>query len=280
MYSIPVIVAPAAAVATGSCQTRVRLRELSGLGGGEGLGDLGRGALGRGDDAVVAHRPLHRRASSAAAARPLRLRRVVQVGGDLRLADRDPRRLRGGRWCLCLGISLIASPPIGGGLGFVKQLTGRREPTAVSCLMQPSVRRSHRAAPRLSRPGLLDRQVAGGDRRALVAADRPRRDATATAASARCRARSAIARNVLSARLQRLVDEDILERRAYQESPPRYEYFLTEKGLDLWPALIALLNWGDRYSPGPEGPPTADRPQGVRRRRQRARHLRTLRQRC
>ncbi len=60
---------------------------------------------------------------------------------------------------------------------------------------------------------------------------------------------------MLSARLQRLVEEDILERRAYQESPPRYEYFLTEKGLDLWPALIALLHWGDRYSPGPEGPP-------------------------
>jgi DNA-binding HxlR family transcriptional regulator len=64
-----------------------------------------------------------------------------------------------------------------------------------------------------------------------------------------------IARNVLSARLQRLVDEDILVRRAYQESPPRYEYFLTEKGLDLWPALIALMNWGDRYSAGAEGPP-------------------------
>lgn len=63
-----------------------------------------------------------------------------------------------------------------------------------------------------------------------------------------------IARNVLSARLQRLVDEDILERRAYQESPPRYEYFLTEKGLELWPALIALLHWGDRYSAGPDGP--------------------------
>ena len=62
-----------------------------------------------------------------------------------------------------------------------------------------------------------------------------------------------IARNVLSARLERLVEEDILERRAYQESPPRYEYFLTEKGLDLWPALIALLHWGERYSPGPDG---------------------------
>ena len=64
-----------------------------------------------------------------------------------------------------------------------------------------------------------------------------------------------IARNVLSARLQRLIDEDILERRPYQSNPERYEYFLTEKGLDLWPALIALLAWGDRHSAGPEGPP-------------------------
>jgi DNA-binding HxlR family transcriptional regulator len=63
-----------------------------------------------------------------------------------------------------------------------------------------------------------------------------------------------IARNVLTTRLQRLIDEDILERRAYSESPPRYEYFLTQKGLDLWPALIALLHWGDRYSPDPDGP--------------------------
>lgn len=64
-----------------------------------------------------------------------------------------------------------------------------------------------------------------------------------------------IARNVLSTRLQRLVEEDILERRPYQESPPRYEYLLTEKGLDLWPALVALLAWGDRHSPYPDGPP-------------------------
>ena len=63
-----------------------------------------------------------------------------------------------------------------------------------------------------------------------------------------------IARNVLSSRLQRLVDEAILERRAYSETPPRYEYFLTEKGLDLWPALIDLFHWGERYSPDPDGP--------------------------
>ncbi len=64
-----------------------------------------------------------------------------------------------------------------------------------------------------------------------------------------------VARNVLSARLQRLVAEGILVRRPYQQSPERFEYFLTEKGLDLWPALIALLNWGDRYSSNPDGPP-------------------------
>jgi DNA-binding HxlR family transcriptional regulator len=64
-----------------------------------------------------------------------------------------------------------------------------------------------------------------------------------------------IARNVLAARLERLVEEDILERRPYQESPPRYEYFLTEKGLDLWPSLIALLGWGDRHTAYPDGPP-------------------------
>src|SRR3954454_6804798 len=64
-----------------------------------------------------------------------------------------------------------------------------------------------------------------------------------------------VARNVLSARLQRLIEEEILERRPYQQSPERYEYFLTEKALDLWPALIALLSWGDRHSPSPNGPP-------------------------
>jgi DNA-binding HxlR family transcriptional regulator len=56
-----------------------------------------------------------------------------------------------------------------------------------------------------------------------------------------------VARNVLAARLERLVEEGILERRRYSESPERYEYFLTEKGLDLWPVLVSLLHWGDRH---------------------------------
>jgi DNA-binding HxlR family transcriptional regulator len=64
-----------------------------------------------------------------------------------------------------------------------------------------------------------------------------------------------VARNVLQTRLTRLVDNGVLERRRYQERPDRYEYHLTEKGLDLWPALVALLQWGDKYAPSSGGPP-------------------------
>ncbi len=59
--------------------------------------------------------------------------------------------------------------------------------------------------------------------------------------------RLGIARNVLTSRLELLVDEGVLERRLYQERPPRYEYHLTAKGRDLWPVIIALHSWGDRY---------------------------------
>lgn len=68
-------------------------------------------------------------------------------------------------------------------------------------------------------------------------------------------ARLGIARNVLAARLQRLVDFGILERRLYQERPERFEYRLTERGLDLYPVLISLMRWGDRWLAGPDGPP-------------------------
>ena len=47
-----------------------------------------------------------------------------------------------------------------------------------------------------------------------------------------------IARNVLSDRLQRLTDEGLLERHRYQERPERFEYRLSEKGIDLWPAIV------------------------------------------
>ena len=42
---------------------------------------------------------------------------------------------------------------------------------------------------------------------------------------------------------------------AYQERPVRYEYRLTRKGVDLWPAIVALMKWGDQYA-APDGPPT------------------------
>ena len=64
-----------------------------------------------------------------------------------------------------------------------------------------------------------------------------------------------IARNVLTDRLGGLVDEGILERRQYQERPPRYEYRLTEKGLDLNPVLLELMRWGDRWDAPAAGPP-------------------------
>src|ERR1700738_5168017 len=56
-----------------------------------------------------------------------------------------------------------------------------------------------------------------------------------------------IARNVLSDRLNRLVEEGIFERVLYQERPARYEYRLTPKGSDLFTALNALRQWGDQY---------------------------------
>lgn len=56
-----------------------------------------------------------------------------------------------------------------------------------------------------------------------------------------------IAPNILSSRLAHLTACGILERRAYQESPPRYEYRLTEKGLDLYAGNIAMMEWGDRW---------------------------------
>ncbi len=56
-----------------------------------------------------------------------------------------------------------------------------------------------------------------------------------------------IARNVLTERLNRLVDEGIFERVAYSERPLRFEYRLTEKGRDLSVPLLALMQWGDRH---------------------------------
>ena len=63
-----------------------------------------------------------------------------------------------------------------------------------------------------------------------------------------------VARNVLTDRLGRLVDEGILEKSAYQERPERFEYRLTEKGKELQPAILTLMKWGDDHL-APDGPP-------------------------
>ncbi|MBS0272832.1 MAG: helix-turn-helix transcriptional regulator [Proteobacteria bacterium] len=68
-------------------------------------------------------------------------------------------------------------------------------------------------------------------------------------------AKLGIARRVLSERLALLVDEGILKKMLYQDSPPRYEYRLTDKGLDLYPVIISLVHWGDRHYAGKKGPP-------------------------
>ena len=64
-----------------------------------------------------------------------------------------------------------------------------------------------------------------------------------------------IGRNILATRLNRLVDEGLLRREAYQDRPPRAEYRLTPKGRDVYPVLAAMAAWGDRWLTGPEGTP-------------------------
>jgi len=56
-----------------------------------------------------------------------------------------------------------------------------------------------------------------------------------------------ISRTQLSTRLTELVDRELLTRRRYQTRPERYEYRLTDKGLDLFTVIVALLHWGDRW---------------------------------
>jgi DNA-binding HxlR family transcriptional regulator len=70
-----------------------------------------------------------------------------------------------------------------------------------------------------------------------------------------------IARNTLAARLQKLVDRGVLERRR-RDGRGHAEYLLTEKGLDLWPVLHSLMAWGDRHDVAPGGPPMLLRHRG------------------
>jgi DNA-binding HxlR family transcriptional regulator len=64
-----------------------------------------------------------------------------------------------------------------------------------------------------------------------------------------------ISRKVLGERLRWLVAQGVLERRSYSTRPPRDEYVLTQKGVELCGVLMAMTAWGDRWTAGEEGPP-------------------------
>lgn len=68
-----------------------------------------------------------------------------------------------------------------------------------------------------------------------------------------------LARNTLNLRLQRLVEEGLLDRVPYQQHPERHEYVLTDKGQDFYPVLAAIMAWGDRWMAGDDGPPVTTR---------------------
>jgi DNA-binding HxlR family transcriptional regulator len=71
-----------------------------------------------------------------------------------------------------------------------------------------------------------------------------------------------VARNILSDRLNTLVAEGILRREPYSEHPPRHEYRLTRKGVDLYGVLVELMKWGNRWAPNPDGPAVVLRHRG------------------
>lgn len=68
-------------------------------------------------------------------------------------------------------------------------------------------------------------------------------------------ARLGISRSIVTDRLRMLVEEGVLRREAYQANPPRHEYRLTAKGMDLHPVIMAVAHFGDAYYAGAEGPP-------------------------
>jgi len=67
-----------------------------------------------------------------------------------------------------------------------------------------------------------------------------------------------ISKNVLAARLDKLVDQKIVAKSQYEAARDWNEYSLTRKGYDLFPVVNALMAWGDRYE-APEGPPVVIR---------------------
>lgn len=78
--------------------------------------------------------------------------------------------------------------------------------------------------------------------------------------------RLGVSRATLSQRLDRLVAEDLLSTRQYQDNPPRHEYVLTERGIAFWSVLAAMWQFGEDWLFGEAGPKVAlkDRETGRR----------------
>ena len=68
-------------------------------------------------------------------------------------------------------------------------------------------------------------------------------------------ARLGIGRPILADRLQKLVVNRVLAKAVYQKNPVRHEYRLTQKGLDLYPVIMAIVHWGDVHMSGKKGRP-------------------------
>ncbi len=64
-----------------------------------------------------------------------------------------------------------------------------------------------------------------------------------------------LSRHRLSDRLNKLVEHQLLEKKLYQNNPPRSEYLLTEKGIDIYPVILSLVGWGNKWMNDEDGDP-------------------------
>jgi DNA-binding HxlR family transcriptional regulator len=82
-----------------------------------------------------------------------------------------------------------------------------------------------------------------------------------------------VSRKILALRLNRLVNDEIVVKRAYAQRPARFDYILTGKGRELCDILLAISAWGDKWTMGEAGPPALIR-------HRRCDHLTTAEIRC
>jgi DNA-binding HxlR family transcriptional regulator len=67
-------------------------------------------------------------------------------------------------------------------------------------------------------------------------------------------AHTGMASNILAARLKKLVENDVIEKSVVESDARRFDYTLTQKGRELFPVLMTVMAWGDRWSSGDAGP--------------------------